>query len=84
LTLRAGWHQLDGPVGRRPKNLEPQAVPEASVHYQWSAFDDMTLKPFDLESRGHFEYERFAFRSGIAANRDNLSLFDSLHDDVAQ
>ena len=44
----------------------------------------MTLKPFDLESRGHFEYEGFAFRSGIAANRDHLSLFDSLHDNVAQ
>jgi hypothetical protein len=75
---------LEDPVGPVRDRLEPQAVLERSVHDQWRACDDVTLEAIDLGSLGQFELQDFADCSRLAADRDDLALFDLLHEQLAQ
>jgi hypothetical protein len=75
---------LEDPVAPVGDRFEPQAVLNRSVHYHRRAADDVTFKAIDLGAPGQFELQYFADYSRMAADRDDLSLFDLLHEQLAQ
>jgi hypothetical protein len=74
----------DNRIGHASDRRQSQAMPQVPVDQQRRTFHDTTLKPLDHLSYRQFDCEHFAFCTRLAADRDDLSAFGVLHDDIAQ